>query len=1170
MKSKSLILLSFLLLLAILVLFVTLFYYRKFIEFVAGKVKRERAKHGDIVQKLVEGDRSSSDGVSDRLKSLGDMDLIEAILDRSALEKNVPVSYFKGYYDVTGITNNYIEILKSSESWKKRALAAEKLGLIGSAEAVPHLIDVVRDVKDEDEDVRGASLRALGRIKDKRALPFLINALGYPEKWLPPRIGETIYSIGEDAIEPLIRELENFENENRRAWSAEILGWLKAENAAVFLIDALSDVSAEMRAKAVGALGKIRESRAVPKLLEMLISDPVPFVRARVAQGLGAIAHPSVTDYLINILKDPEWWVRVRAVEALEQIGEPAVPGLLVALQEGDGEVRRMAGMALERMGYVARVLVEYGGKEFKPGLRKILLLVITAGITEGMSEKLFHAEPTLQKRVVRLFGEAGSKKSAAALLELLNASPDWTLRARIIESLGNMGATEAIPEIIKYLKAGDYWVRTASVEALGKLEAHEFAPEIAEILIDKSPIARESALRALSRLKVDSYADRMMPLLDDPSPAVRAAAISMVRCLGIPVDTGRIVQCMKDPSDEVRIEAVRYYSFRNDRDVFRDAVGLISGGAPDVRDAVAEYLTTVKPVPFPEIISLLNPIRLSPGEVSTLIRIASGMGGKEAHRFVLGETESGDTSVREQAVFALSVFKEKGDSAIFVRGLFDPHEGVRIASLIGVLEAPSVPAVMKIATPLSKDAVLDVRVAFALAAGAAGLSELAPVLVFLSEDQSPRVVAAALMGLASFDDPSTLSVIYERENVTQIREEIDRINDDARFQPLLLRLRKNARETKNLEVELLLTPDIGGFVNKIVGRVKGSPDEKSRIRTMAVLKLVASAENFPTLLGLMKTDPSPEVRIKAMEAIVHVGREDEVVSALSSMLADPAMKVKIKAAEFFGDYDGAKILGEALLHSIDTHDRELREAVTSSLSKILKKDPERVTELTRIIPESKTKKLGLIWLMGKTRKRGCLKYLVNMLGDGDGDVRAAAVGALSKFKRRMLIRYMERMLGDPDERVRAAAVNAISRTGDKSAFPIILNMLSDGDGFVRRRAAMGIAKLDVTQARKTFEASLSRSPELRPFYTGILYGLGICYEEPSKMDSEAKKVVFELCPEEEMIKLARYGKDNRLRLHGIRVLALNQSEQFREIVSNALKDSSPEIREEAEKYRWE
>ena len=48
---------------------------------------------------------------------------------------------------------------------------------------------------------------------------------------------------------------------------------------------ALKDLDDEVRAKSAAALGKLGDRRAVPYLLDHLLSDPAPFVRARIAEG---------------------------------------------------------------------------------------------------------------------------------------------------------------------------------------------------------------------------------------------------------------------------------------------------------------------------------------------------------------------------------------------------------------------------------------------------------------------------------------------------------------------------------------------------------------------------------------------------------------------------------------------------------------------------------------------------------------------------------------------------------------------------------------------------------------------------------------------------------------------------------------------------------------------
>ncbi|MCP5065923.1 MAG: HEAT repeat domain-containing protein, partial [bacterium] len=222
-------------------------------------------RHRGLVDALVRGDEEQRPLLLARLESLGDVKRSEALLDQAAEREGMDDAALRDFYDVAGVTGRYLEMLKQSNSWKRRAFAASKLGRIGSVTAVPALLKLVRDVEDEDEDVRHAALRAVGRIRDASAIPFLIEALGFPETWLAPRIAEILICFGDEVIDPLIEELRNLESESRRVWAADILGWLEADGALFPLIEALEDISPEVRARAVGALGKLGDEAALGK-----------------------------------------------------------------------------------------------------------------------------------------------------------------------------------------------------------------------------------------------------------------------------------------------------------------------------------------------------------------------------------------------------------------------------------------------------------------------------------------------------------------------------------------------------------------------------------------------------------------------------------------------------------------------------------------------------------------------------------------------------------------------------------------------------------------------------------------------------------------------------------------------------------------------------------------
>ena len=1130
--------------------------------FKTGKLLR---RHRGLVEQLTENQPGSFETIIAKLKKIDNSMLIELLLDKAALLSGKSVQHFRDFYDTIGITDHYSDVLRESKSWKKRAFAAEKIGHIGSAKPVPYLLEIIRDINNEDEDVRTVALRALGRIKDERAIPFLIEALGFPETWLPPRIGEILVNIGEPTIDYLKKELKNFQSESRRGWSAEILGWLDAKNAETSLIEALFDVSPEVRAKAAGALGKIKSDRSIVKLTELLVAEPVPFVRTRVSQALGAIGNPSVIHYLVNILKDPEWWVRVRAVEALEQLGKESTPSLLIALEDEDMEVRRRSALALERIGYVAQILQEYGEEQYKPELRKILFLIAQAGVIESLSDRLSKADKHLQKRIVRLLGEAETVDAADPLLDLLKNTEDWTLQARIIQSLGKIDAQKAIPILIDYLRDNEYWVRRSAVEALAVLNATAYVDDVAVILDDPNPQARESALRALSMLKVTSHWDDIKKLLYDPATRVRSTALMVMRELGITVEPKMIIELLTEAPDDVRIEAIKYFAATMNADVLHEIIKLIPLGSKKLHKEVNKYIRRIKPQEFNALTRIVNMESLENDALMTFIEMASIIKDNDGYNFILEFTDSVDEALREKAFRAIADYGFSENEVLFEKALFDPSRSVRTIVLACVGSDAGENFLNK-ATILLKDPDENVRLALTLAFGVSGKKEFKPLIVKMVDDPSHKVVAGAFISLASFNDPEFLQVFYGHPNIRDIKAEITNISDDTRFRHIIDEIRLTAQKTRNMEVDLIFSKNDRVFANELVRKLREALDPVLRIKAIEMLKIIATPELFTSILSVMKKDPFAEVRLQAMDVVASIGREEEVISAFSTSLYDPAPTVRDKAAELLGKYRNPRAL-EALLHVLDTPDREFREAVTTALSYLLRGDPEKNAELLKNMPETKTRKIGMAWLMGKSRKRGSVNFLTGLLDDNDPEVRAAAIGAIAKFKKKQFVNSLEKLIYDPNERVRAAAVNAITVTGGDRAFDIASIALQDIDDFVRTRAVIGLAKLNIRKTISVIRSKVNKFPELRPHLKGVLYASGEHYEDVMHMDSVAVHIVDELCHRKDMETMFRQSTDHVKRMHALRVLALTSNGDNYEFLSQALKDPISEIREEAKKY---
>jgi len=233
-----------------------------------------------------------------------------------------------------------MEALKDEDK-DVRQTAAEALGKIG-VPAVPALMEAL---KDEDWRVRQAAARALGEIGDPQALPALIQAL--KDEYVREAVEEALGKIGVPAVPALIQALKDDEYVRWAAVGA--LGKIGVP-AVPALMEALKDKDKDVRKAAAGALRKIGDRQALPALLEAL-KDEDWRVRWAAAGALGEIGDRQAVPALLEALKDEDWRVR-QAAGALGEIGDPqAVPALMEALKDSGGWVRQeVAEVAAEAL----------------------------------------------------------------------------------------------------------------------------------------------------------------------------------------------------------------------------------------------------------------------------------------------------------------------------------------------------------------------------------------------------------------------------------------------------------------------------------------------------------------------------------------------------------------------------------------------------------------------------------------------------------------------------------------------------------------------------------------------------------------------------------------------------------------------------------------------------
>lgn len=234
--------------------------------------------------------------------------------------------------------------------------AAEELGASGDRRALEPLLEALREA---DPFTREAAARALGQLGDQRAVDGLIAALHDP--WWNVRAA-ACQALGQlqdrRAWEPLLvhlMEVIHFTVEFRGSLLAvrdteAFQALLRVEPGDLDEVQAIALIPANHASWLAAVLWSHHGGESWPSL-QRALKHPNPRVRQAACQALGFLAEPEGVPALAEcLLHDPAAGVRQAAAQALADIGSAAESALATALQQGDGETRRLARHALRRI----------------------------------------------------------------------------------------------------------------------------------------------------------------------------------------------------------------------------------------------------------------------------------------------------------------------------------------------------------------------------------------------------------------------------------------------------------------------------------------------------------------------------------------------------------------------------------------------------------------------------------------------------------------------------------------------------------------------------------------------------------------------------------------------------------------------------------------------------
>ncbi|QRN95345.1 HEAT repeat domain-containing protein [Archangium violaceum] len=301
-------------------------------------------------------------------------------------------------------------------------------------------------------EVRAAVARALGDMKNPASVGPLgsaveVGASDSATNLLNKELAAALGEIGDPKAAPVLLKLLTARDNYTRIEAVDALGRMRVSEAVEPLVQLATDEGAEpfLNRKAIEALGRIGDARAIPALMRTLTKE---------RRGVSFYVESSFS---------------------LFQLGQPAADALLAALEGKDAELTQWV-----RKNGINPASYSFKAAEILGDLREHRA---EGTLVQQLAFK--NEDPRIQAGVRARAADALARmRSAAAVkpLAALVSEPDAGLRREYTHALTRLGGREALPALEKAAGQGDWYAREAAIEALTMLGDEKELPAVEKL----------------------------------------------------------------------------------------------------------------------------------------------------------------------------------------------------------------------------------------------------------------------------------------------------------------------------------------------------------------------------------------------------------------------------------------------------------------------------------------------------------------------------------------------------------------------------------------------------------------------------------------------------------------------------------------------------------------
>jgi len=251
-----------------------------------------------------------------------------------------------------------------------------------------------------------------------------------------------------------------------------------------------------------------------------------------------------VAELIIQLGSD-DWQAREKATEELIEIGPLANDEIQKALNNSDAEIRERAqriiplikwkGMFIKRLNLFI--------KQLRAGKFEDSVLFQDVIMFLGHDESIFimidilkdTTQPiSIRQQIAAVLGNNSSvsfKPVINNILELIQKEKDEQIRAGLLRVLAKSGKDErSVATALQLLKEGQSNLKSIAINVLADMGATSAIPEVMKAIKDSDANVKNAAIYALSRLRTEESTRELVRLMkEEPTGWLRAQAVAIL-----------------------------------------------------------------------------------------------------------------------------------------------------------------------------------------------------------------------------------------------------------------------------------------------------------------------------------------------------------------------------------------------------------------------------------------------------------------------------------------------------------------------------------------------------------------------------------------------------------------------------------------------------------------